>query len=95
MQIKDSIVIVSGASSGIGLSTAQLLARADAKVVLAARSVGKLAQISHELPNSVVVPIDKTDFASIIDMVRKTEEHYGRVNALVNNAGRGYEATWG
>lgn len=93
MEIKDSIVIVTGASSGIGLSTAQLLAQQGAKVVLAARTVERLEEISRELPDSLVVPTDMTDFQAVKDMVRKTEEHYGRVDALVNNAGRGYEAT--
>ncbi|MBR8840200.1 MAG: SDR family oxidoreductase [Stigonema ocellatum SAG 48.90 = DSM 106950] len=93
MQIKDSIVIVTGASSGIGLSTALLLAQQGAKVVLAARAVKKLEEISTELPDSLVVPTDMTDVQAVKDMVRKTEEHYGRIDALVNNAGRGYEAT--
>jgi len=93
MQIKDSIVIVTGASSGIGLSTARLLTQQGAKVVLAARSVEKLTEISRELPDSLVIPTDMTDFQAIKDMVRQSDTHYGRVDALVNNAGRGYEAT--
>jgi len=93
MQIQNSIVIVTGASSGIGLSTARRLAQQGAKVVLAARSVEKLQEVSRELPDSLVVPTDMTDFQAIKDMVRKAELHYGRVDALVNNAGRGYEAT--
>ena len=93
MQIKDSVVIVTGASSGIGLSTARLLTQQGAKVVLAARNVEKLTEIARELPDSLVVPTDMTNFQTIKDMVQKTESHYGRVDALVNNAGRGYEAT--
>ncbi|HEY9690608.1 MAG TPA: SDR family oxidoreductase [Oculatellaceae cyanobacterium] len=93
MQIKDSVVIVTGASSGIGLSTAHLLQEQGTKVVLAARSVEKLTEIARELPDSLVVPTDMTDFQTIKDMVQKTESHYGRIDALINNAGRGYEAT--
>jgi short-subunit dehydrogenase len=93
MEIKDSVIIVTGASSGIGLSTAHLLAQQGAQVGLAARSKDKLAQISTQLADSLVIPTDMTDIQAVRDMVRQTKEHYGRVDALINNAGRGYEAT--
>src|ERR1035437_9963005 len=92
MNVKDKIAIVTGASSGIGLATAQLLAKNGAKVVLAARSKDKLIELSKTLPDSLVIQTDMTDEAQIKAMVAKTVEHFGRVDILVNNAGRGYDA---
>jgi len=93
MTIKDSVIIVTGASSGIGLATAQLLAKQGAKVVLAARNAETLQKISQNLPGSFVVPTDMTDEAAIQNLIGQTEKHFSRIDGLVNNAGRGYDAT--
>ena len=58
MQIKDKIAIVTGASGGIGLAVARLLAQRGAKAVLAARSADKLKQLEREIPGSFAVPTD-------------------------------------
>jgi short-subunit dehydrogenase len=92
MQVKDSIVIVTGASSGIGLATARLLTSKGAKVALVARSKDKLERLSKELPGSVAIPADMTKEEDIRGMVKKTVNHYGRLDILINNAGRGYDA---
>ena len=89
MEIKDSVVIVTGASSGIGEYTARNLARAGAKLVLAARSADKLAMLSSELPGSIAVPTDMMDTAAVNDMVARTIAEFGRVDVLINNAGQG------
>ena len=59
---KDKVAIVTGASSGIGLATATLLAKYQAKVVLAARSEDKLAALQKELSASVNTSRKKTTF---------------------------------
>jgi short-subunit dehydrogenase len=92
MQIKDKVVIVTGASGGIGLATAKLLALHGAKVALAARSEDKLEKISKSLPHSLVVPTDMTKEKEIVRMVARVKEHYGRIDILINNAGQGYDA---
>ena len=92
MKVKDKIAIVTGASSGIGLATAKLLAQKGAKVVLAARSIDKLQKLSKELPGSVVVQTDMTKKSDIKKMVAETLKKFGRIDILVNNAGRGYDA---
>ena len=92
MNLQDRVVIVTGASSGIGLATAKLLAKQGAKLALVSRSVEKLEQLSAELPNSLAVPADMTRVCEIEGMVRKTMEHFGRIDVLINCAGQGYDA---
>ena len=93
MDVKDKVVIVTGASSGIGEASAKLLAKNGAKVVLAARSKEKLEKLSKELPGSFIITTDMTKEKEVKEMVKKTIEHFGRVDILINNAGRGYDAS--
>lgn len=92
MNVKNKVAIVTGASSGIGLATAKLLAKKGAKVVLAARSLDKLNNLEKELPDSLVVQTDMTDEKQIKQLIQKTLKHFGGIDILINNAGRGYDA---
>jgi NAD(P)-dependent dehydrogenase (short-subunit alcohol dehydrogenase family) len=92
MQIKDHVFIVTGASSGIGLSTAIALADRGAKVALLARGTEALQKLSQRLPGSLPVTTDMTRFDRVREAVRAVHQHYGRVDGLVNNAGRSYAA---
>ncbi len=92
MDIKNKVVIVTGASGGICLAAAKELARKGAKVVVAARSADTLAELAKELPDSLAVPTDMTKPEEIKNLIEKTVEKYGRIDVLVNNAGRGMYA---
>ena len=92
MKIKDSIAIVTGASEGIGRATARELAKRGATVVLAARSADKLAALSAEIPGSFVVPTDMRKSDEIKKLIAATQEKFGRVDILINNAGQGLMA---
>jgi len=92
MNITNKVAIVTGASSGIGLATARLLSQRGAKVALVARSSPKLAELAHELPDSIAVRTDMARPEEIKKMVKRVQEHYGRVDILINNAGQGYDA---
>ncbi len=61
-------------------------------LLLVSRSKEKLEQLSAELPNSLAVPADMTRVYEIEGMVRKTMEHFGRIDVLINCAGQGYDA---
>jgi len=89
MQIKDKVIIITGASQGIGLETARVLAAKGAKLVLAARSGDKLAALAAELPEALAVPTDMRKAADIKNLVAKTLEKFGRIDCLINNAGQG------
>ena len=92
MNVRDKVVIVTGASSGIGLATAKLLVKQGAKVALVSRSMELLEKLSAELPNSIAIRADMTKIPEIKRMVDQTHEHFGRVDILINNAGQGYDA---
>ena len=91
MEIKDSVVIITGASSGIGRATAKNLASAGAKVVLSARSEDELNELRSEIENdggkALVVTADVTKREDLDNVVSKTLSEYGTVDTLINNAG--------
>lgn len=93
MHIKDRVFIVTDASSGIGLSTAVAPSARGAKVALLARSTGVLQDLARRLPASLPVPVNMTQFDRVREAVGTVHRHYGRVDGLVNNAGRSYAAT--
>jgi short-subunit dehydrogenase len=93
MQIKDHVFIVTGASSGIGLSTATALSERGANVALLARSGDALQNLSQQLPGSLPVIADMTNLDRVREAVRAVHQHYGRIDGLVNNAGRSYAAS--
>ena len=93
MQIKGRVFIVTGASSGIGLATAMALAERGAGVALLARNAEALQQLSQKIPASLPLSVDMTNFDAVREAVRAVHEHYGRIDGLVNNAGRSYAAS--
>ena len=91
MDIKGKVAVVTGASYGIGLETAKLLAKYGAALALVARSKDKLEQLSKELPGSVAFPADMSDEKAVRDMIGKVNARFGGIDILINNAGRGYD----
>ncbi|AWN22674.1 NAD(P)-dependent oxidoreductase [Deinococcus irradiatisoli] len=89
MDFSGKVVLITGASSGIGRAAAKLFAAQGARLVLAARSADKLQALAAELPEALALPTDMLDEAAVRRMVAAAQEHYGRLDLLVNNAGRG------
>src|SRR4051794_37008912 len=83
------VVIVTGASSGLGQQLAGALAAAGAIPVLAARRADRLARLCEELPRADAVACDVTDAADRDRLVTTVLERHGRLDGLVNNAGAG------
>jgi len=93
MQIEDRVFIVTGASSGIGLATAIALSGRGAKVALLARSTDALEKLAQQLSGSLPLSVDMTQFDRVREAVQVVHAHYGRIDGLVNNAGRSYAAS--
>lgn len=91
MAIKDKVVIITGASSGIGAATARLLATKGAKVVLGARRKERLAALVAEIEaagdNAVYRVTDVTDPRDSEALVTLAKEAYGKVDVIFLNAG--------
>ena len=89
--IKDKIVLITGASSGIGEATARHLAELGATVVLGARRIDRLDAIVKELTDAGHATesreLDVTELASVRAFVDAAVESHGRVDVMVNNAG--------
>jgi len=89
VDVRNKVVIVTGASMGIGEATARVFAAAGAKVVLAARSEDKLRVVASGLSGeSLVVPTDMTREKDVYALIEKAHAHFGRVDILINNAGQ-------
>lgn len=87
---KDKVIIITGASSGIGLATARLFASMEAKVVMASRFLDKLEKIKSEMPEQANVLCVKTDVTKEEDcknLIKETIKIFGHIDILVNNAG--------
>lgn len=86
--LSNKVVIITGASSGIGAATARALAPLGCKLALAARSADKLQALAQELgPAALAVPTDVTLSADTARLVAKTMEQFGRIDVLFANAG--------
>lgn len=89
MSIQNKVVIIMGASSGIGEATTKKLAHAGAKLVIAARREERLKALVESLPDADLsyVVADVTNKADVQAVVDVAVEKYGRVDVLFNNAG--------
>ncbi|MCD5976498.1 SDR family oxidoreductase [Pseudomonas quasicaspiana] len=89
--IKNKVVVITGASSGIGEATARLLAEKGAHVVLGARRTERLADLCKELVaaggSAQYQAVDVTDRANVQAFVDYAVNEFGRVDVIVNNAG--------
>jgi short-subunit dehydrogenase len=91
MDLRGKVVVVTGASSGIGEATARRFAMAGSRVVLAARRLDRLEALSERLGahGGVALPVrcDVTEPTDVTELVRRTLDELGRCDVLVNNAG--------
>ncbi|OBJ85267.1 SDR family NAD(P)-dependent oxidoreductase [Mycobacterium asiaticum] len=90
---EDKVVLVTGASRGIGKAVALAFAEQGAQVVLAARSAERLADVAEGVSGLgsqvLVMPADVTSHADVVALVEAALRRFGRIDVLVNNAGIG------
>lgn len=89
--IKEKVVVITGASSGLGEATARLLSKEGAIVVLAARRNDRIQSLAQELTaaggKALAVSTDVTHCDQVGKLVDKAVEAYGRIDVMINNAG--------
>jgi len=89
--IKDQVVVVTGASSGIGYATAIAIAKAGAKVAVGARRVDKLEQLKKDIEKiggeCITVTCDVTKRSDCENLINAAIKKWNRIDILVNNAG--------
>ena len=87
--IDDKVVVITGASSGLGEATARMLAAQGAKVVLGARRLDRIEALARELgaDRALALQTDVTDVAQVVRLVDAAVARFGRVDVIVNNAG--------
>jgi NAD(P)-dependent dehydrogenase (short-subunit alcohol dehydrogenase family) len=86
-RLDDRVVVITGASSGLGERFARVAHAAGARVVLAARRADLLETLAADLPGALAVPTDVTVDTDLERLVASAVDAHGRVDVLVNNAG--------
>lgn len=96
--LQNKVVIITGASSGIGLACAKEFANRGAKLMLAARSIDKLIEIANNFnKNGISAAVCKTDVSNEDDckqLIQATVDAYGTIDVLINNAGLSMRAAF-
>ena len=89
--IKGKVVVITGASSGLGAATARLLSAEGANVMLGARRVDRIQSLADELNakggKAIAIATDVTDHDQVKNLVDAAVQKYGRIDVMINNAG--------
>jgi len=88
MNMKNKVVLITGASRGIGAAAARSFADAGAKVALVARTSSDIERIAAEIgDNAIALSCDVSDYTDVCSAVQKTEDAFGSLDVFIGNAG--------
>lgn len=93
MDLKDKVILITGASSGIGKTVAEIVSARGAIVALLARRQEKLDELVDKIgakSNTLAIPVDITDREAVFSAVQKANNHFGRLDIIINSAGLGH-----
>src|SRR4051812_3148468 len=90
MRLEGKVVVITGASQGIGAACATLFRERSARLVLVSRSEQALRSVAR--PDDLVIPADVTSPEARRQLIVRALDHFGRIDVLVNNAGVGVYA---
>lgn len=93
MVYTDKIFIVTGASSGIGLSISKKLSKLGAIVIMASRNKARLTSLSKSILKSDLFVTDISKFKDIDKLLEYTYNKYGKIDGIISSAGIGYDAS--
>ncbi len=85
--MRDHVVIITGASSGIGAELAHQFGREGARLVLAARDAARLKALAQQYPGALAIPTDVTDPQQCRALIEQAIAQFGRIDILIANAG--------
>lgn len=86
--MQGKVVVITGASRGIGAASARVFAKAGASVVLLARDAGQITDIKSEIGGqAMALPCDVADWGAVQTAVKAVQARFGRLDVLINNAG--------
>jgi NADP-dependent 3-hydroxy acid dehydrogenase YdfG len=94
--MQNKVVVIVGATGGIGSAVVHKLADAGASLVLAARDSNRLDVLAAQLPTTEIlaIPTDITQLSQVETLMQKTVEHFGQIDVLINAAGAGILKQW-
>ena len=88
MNMNDKVVLITGASRGIGAASARAFADAGAKVALVARSTAQIETLAADIgPNAIAISCDVTSYGDVAAAIAKTEDAFGPLDIFIGNAG--------
>lgn len=85
--LRNKVIVITGATSGIGKSLALRLAQLGANIVAIGRSPAKLEDLRVQIPNIQTYQVDQSDLKSVVEMANNLSEYVERIDILINNAG--------
>lgn len=86
VDLNNRIALITGGTSGIGQATARYFAECGAKVIITGRNIERGLNVAEEIKGEFI-PSDSTDEGSIVELRKKIEQKYGKLDILFNNAG--------